>query len=209
MKRLLSSIIGVALMFFIQNNYVQSFNSFSILEERVNEITSFVENGVRSESTTHNTVDDEIKYIINKIENIYKVEPIREKNHIIVENDNIKIDVNLYSNSGTTYVDIELINYDKNYKIADLIKDIQKLQSDNIIKIKYFKYVKGKIYKKEEILKYINKEDILDNIQELSIHNGYVGTADLCNGERVNFVNSSYDTGSYFLIGSPIIFTTY
>ena len=49
----------------------------------------------------------------------------------------------------------------------------------------------------------------IKDINALDIHNGYVGTAKLQDGERVNFAVSNYDKGTYLVIGTPIIFSTY
>ena len=40
------------------------------------------------------------------------------------------------------------------------------------------------------------------------VDNGYTGTAKYKN-EKINFAINNYDTGSYIIIGTPIIFTTY
>ena len=81
--------------------------------------------------------------------------------------------------------------------------------ANNSNELKYFKYIKGKINNEKNILECINEEKIIKNLKILDIHNGYVGTAYLDNGEKVKIAYSNYNTGSYFIIGSPIIFTTY
>ena len=74
----------------------------------------------------------------------------------------------------------------------------------------YFSYYKGKLSScnkeiKEELIKKsgIEKETILE------ISNGYAGVGSLRDDEKVNFAFTNYDTGSYVIIGTPIIFETY
>jgi hypothetical protein len=52
-------------------------------------------------------------------------------------------------------------------------------------------------------------ENYIRKINILKINNGYTGTGYLSNGEKINFALVKYNTGSYIIIGTPIIFTTY
>ena len=89
------------------------------------------------------------------------------------------------------------------------MKELTELQTKCAKDIRYFQYIKGKINNKNITIDKIKKIQEMKNINTLDIHNGYVGTANLYNGERVNFSVCTYNTGSYLVIGTPVIFTTY
>ena len=60
----------------------------------------------------------------------------------------------------------------------------------------------------EETLKDVKNNENLKGVQTININNGYAGIAKYKN-EKINFAINNYDTGSYLVIGTPIIFTTY
>lgn len=180
------------------------------IEGQVREISSFVENGVKVEYRT--SINDEI--VLREIKtNMLKLFPVKDialdKGQITVADNNVNIQVNTYVEDNNTLVEIEIINYDIENTIPKLMKELVKLQGKNIEDIRYFQYIKGKINCKDEILDSINNKLDMENISILNVHNGYVGTANLYNGEMVNFAISCYDTGPYLIIGTPIIFATY
>ena len=209
MRRILANVAIMMFIVYIQNDFVDIKNSFYILENRIKDSCEFIENGVRSESIVLDSKDECKNSILKKIEKEYEIDAVVDNDRIFAINEDINIEVNIYSIYSTTYMDINLINYDENSNISKLMKEINKLQSDKTYKVKYYKYIKGKINKDEDILDKINKDKILKNLEILDIHNGYVGTAYLLYGVKVNLVKSSYNSGSYFMIGSPILFTTY
>ena len=180
------------------------------IEGQVREISSFVENGVKVEYKT--SIDDEI--VLSELKsNMLKLFSERDitwdEGQITVIDNNINIQANIYVEDNNTLVEIKIINYDKENTISKLMKELAELQGKNAEDIRYFQYIKGKINYKDEILDIINNRLEMKNINTLDVHNGYVGTANLYNGERVNFAVSCYDTGSYLIIGTPIIFATY
>lgn len=180
------------------------------IEGQVREISSFEENGVKVEYKT--SIDDEIVFneLKSKMIKLFSEDEITYTDEeIIAKNNDINAQANIYVEDNTTLVEIKVINYDKENTISKLMKELAELQGKNIEDIRYFQYIKGRINNKDEMLNLINNRLEMKNINTLDIHNGYVGTADFYNGERVNFVVSSYNTGSYLIIGTPIIFTTY
>jgi len=180
------------------------------IEGQVKEISAFVENGVKVEYRTskdNEIVFNELKMKINKL--FSKQEIKLDDGQIIGKDNDIDIQGNIYVEDNITLVEIKIINYNKENTISNLMKELVELQGKNIEDIRYFQYIKGRINNKDEVLETINNRLEMKNINTLDIHNGYVGTANFYNGERVNFVVSSYDTGSYLIIGTPIIFTTY
>ena len=102
-----------------------------------------------------------------------------------------------------------ITNFTKEKKILNLIQELSQLQVNTSNRPRYFKYVKGKINNTEEGLYIVEETKRIKDIDTLDIHDGYVGTGKLQDGERVNFAVSNYDKGTYLVIGTPIIFSTY
>lgn len=180
------------------------------IEGQVRDISSFVENGVKIEYRT--SIEDEIVFneLKSKMIKLFSEKELTlDYREIKVNNNHKNICINIYEENNTTFVEIKIINYDKENTILELMKELAELQGKNIEDIRYFQYIKGRINNKDEVRNIINNMLEMKNINTLNIHNGYVGTAIFHNGERVNFVVSSYDTGSYLIIGTPIIFATY
>lgn len=185
-------------------------NNFSSVEKKVNEISEFVENGVKVEYTTLNSIEEEIKILELKLrKNLNKYQIEFKDNSLNIQTDNDLYIINVFQKNIYTKVDISIINYDKDINLNILINRLHNLKDNKSNNLRYFQYVKGKINNKEEMTNKLKETKELKNINTLKIHNGYVGTASLYNGERVNYTISSYDTGSYLIIGTPIIFTTY
>lgn len=180
------------------------------IEGQVREVSSFVENGVKVQYKT--SIDKEI--VIRELEsNIIKLfsqsDVTKEKEQITVINKASNIHVDTYVENNNTIVEIKIINYDKEITISKLMEELTELQDKNAEDIRYFQYIKGRINYEDEISNIINNRLDMENINTLGVHNGYVGTGNLSNGERVNFAVSCYNTGSYLIIGTPIIFATY
>ena len=181
------------------------------IEEKIYDIWSFENNGVKVRYSSDKDVDKEKSMIIEKIKEQdigYIIEESYNELHIrtsINEDLNIKI----YKDLDKTIVEEEIINYSSEKKISKLMKELTELQTKYAKDIRYFQYIKGKINNKNTAIDKIKKIQEMKNINTLDIHNGYVGTANLYNGERVNFSVCTYNTGSYLFIGTPVIFTTY
>lgn len=181
------------------------------IEEKIYDICSFENNGVKVRYSSDKDVDKEKSMIIEKIKEQdigYIIEESYNELHIrtsINEDLNIKI----YKDLDKTIVEEEIINYSSEKKISKLMKELTELQTKYAKDIRYFQYIKGKINNKNTAIDKIKKIQEMKNINTLDIHNGYVGTANLYNGERVNFSVCTYNTGSYLFIGTPVIFTTY
>lgn len=180
------------------------------IEGQVREVSSFVENGVKVEYKTSIDAEVVLSELKSKMLKLFSERYITwEEGQITVIDKNINIQANTYVEDNSTVVEIKIINYDKEITISKLMKELAEFQGENPEDIRYFQYIKGKINDKDEILDIINNRLKMENINTLDVHNGYVGTANLYRGESVNFAISCYDTGSYLIIGTPIIFATY
>ena len=165
MKKVNLFLILSAIMILIQKNYVFD-NYLDTMQQIINNNVTFVENGVRIEYPTKCSVEKEIKNVKNRISKFFKINNIEENNSTISASlDNSKIEADFYSNNSTTYVSINLINYDKTKKISTLMKEITHLQGDNSNELKYFKYIKVKLNNEKNILECINEEKIIKNLK--------------------------------------------
>ena len=185
-------------------------DSFYLASNKLMNNMDFCENGVKVVYQSNSSLEDEMHIIEDKLQRKYTESKIEVSNKgIKIDCENQKVSVDLYDKSGNTCVEIELINNKKEKNIQNLMKELTELQGNNVSEKRYFKYVKGRINDKENALDIIESTKELKHIDTLDIRNGYVGTAVLNDRDRVNFAVSTYNTGTYLIIGTPIIFTTY
>lgn len=203
---LLFSIISISAFPLID----RSCNDFSLIEKLVKDTSCFVESGVKVEYESDLSADKTINSILKKVKQNYSDESIYiANNEISLKNDISEIKINVYDRGDKTLVEAIITNFTKEKKILNLIQELSQLQVNTSNRPRYFKYVKGKINNTEEGLYIVEETKRIKDIDTLDIHDGYVGTGKLQDGERVNFAVSNYDKGTYLVIGTPIIFSTY
>lgn len=191
------------------NSYGKQDIGINSIELKVNKISEFSESGVMIRYKTNNSKEKELNSIKQNISKKYLNECNVSENEVVSRTSTFDIQAYAWEDSGKTFVELKIINYSKENSLSNLMKELTKLQTKNIFDIRYFQYIKGKVNNIDETLDSVKKIQEIMNINTLAIHNGYVGTANIYNGERVNFAVSTYDTGSYLIIGTPVIFATY
>jgi len=196
----------------ISNEVSNTKNSFSILEKNITNISEFQENGAKLQYKTSDSIEKEIfrikEYLNYNINGSYRE---INKNQFEIINENFNTNIKMWSEDKYTYVEITLINKDAKYTTEDLKNILQKLENKKSENKQYFFYYEGKEREPDNNY-YINKLANENNIQKinlLNINNGYTGTGYLSNGDKINFALTKYNTGSYIIIGTPIIFATY
>lgn len=187
-------------------------NSFSILETNIRTVSNFEENGVKLQYKTRENIEKEI-FRIKKQLNFNIDGGYREinKNQFQLLDDNVHIDIKTWGEDKYNYVEIKLINVDAKYSTLDLKNMLQRIKDERSEDEKYFLYYKGK-RSKEDSNYSINKLLNENNVQKaslLEISNGYAGTGNLSDGDKLNFALVKYDTGSNIVIGTPTIFELY
>lgn len=213
MKVKISVLILILLSFFnigaVSNTNIEG-NSFSNMEFSLINKSEFIENGCKIQYKTKNSIYSErnrVKdYIIDKCSVNYKTV---EKSKIEFLNDYMQIETDLWNDDEYTYVAITIINNNTDYKTDKLINILKGLENESFIEVEYYKYYKGRLAcdKEEQYVKDIVNS--IYNVDVIRINNGYTGNG-YCNyGEKINFAISNYNTGTYIIIGTPIIFTTY
>lgn len=171
--------------------------------------SEFVESGVKLQYKTTTSLEDEKE----RVTNLFTKNNFSMEEELIFSRELIKVECNLWKDSFYTYVDVILTSKDKKYSSLELTNIIKKLININCEEVQFFYYYKGKTYEDSNV-KYdrqINKISQVLNFDEvdiLELNNGCTGNA-YYNKMKINFATSIYDTGSYIIIGTPIIFTTY
>lgn len=187
-----------------------SYSDFYVIEKEVKENTEFVESGVKVEYESNLIKGDILKSLEEILRDKYNLSNLIIKDdQIQLKTEDVTIVANVYENNKKTIVDVEMTNFSKEKKILNLMQELSQLLVNNSDKPRYFKYIKGRIFNEDNGLDLIKSIQKIKDIDTLEIHNGYVGTAKLHDGERVNFAVSNYDKGTYLVIGTPIIFSTY
>lgn len=207
--RIKLSIILLILLSFVNANCFGMNNNifFEKIEEDLRVESNFIENGVKLQYTTNNTLrveNEKIKKIFNEYKCIEN-----DKNNI----DNLnfykekqKVSAYLWYEGTKLYVEIVMNNKDEELSTNDQHYFLSKLEDGNITSKQFYYYYKGKIEK--SILNKMIEKEKMKKVNVLKINNGYTGVAVL-NKEKINFAEVHYNTGSNIIIASPIIFTTY
>lgn len=183
---------------------------FANLEDEVNDISQFCENGIKIEWQSQNSVKNELNRLNEIIKNNYNNNSIQILDEeIIVKTNDINLQVRAFEDSSNTKVEIIAINKNSSISTDELMNKLNKYENDDCSKVRYFKYLKGEINNIGEALNLLESTSEAKNVNTLEVHNGYISTANLKSGERVNISLSSYTSGTYVIIGTPIIFATY
>jgi len=178
------------------------------IELEITKNNDFIQNGIRLEYETLNSVEDEINKIEKSINEELEIN-VEVSNNTITYKDPLKeIKVIVWKAEKINKVQISYLNQLKNKNILNLENEVNKIKSKKGQNYKYFLYTKVKILDEkayEVVENNINKE----SIQRIDIHNGSAFKGISKNGTRINVGYIKYDTGEYLIVGSPIIFETY
>lgn len=185
-------------------------DSFRNIEKVIMENYEFVENGLKLEYTTSLSVDDEYKRILLSLSPNNKFKVVQEDNYLRASIEEIEYSIHIYTSYNVTRVDMIAINKKKDTSLEYVKQKLQNLRNDNYLDERYFSYVKGRLKTdKEELSSNINKELKIDTLNTLEINNGIIAKAVMKDDREVNIGQINYDTGSYLIIGTPMIFITY
>lgn len=178
-------------------------------EQSIVKYDSFCENGVKCNYVINGKAENEInriKLLILKYKDLSSIKITN--NYLEAKTEDEEISIYTYNDKIGCKVEVKIVNYEKENNINKLMKELIKLQNNNGNDIRYFSYIKSKVSNIEETLKDVENNKSLKDVRIININNGYTGIAKYKN-EKINFAINNYDTGSYLVIGTPIIFTTY
>ncbi|WP_294175044.1 hypothetical protein [uncultured Clostridium sp.] len=183
---------------------------FNDVERYILNEYEFIENGIKLEYI----VKADINYEFKRINEIFK-----SKNDLIVttselcisaKGKNINYNINIYNYNGLTKVEVIAINKDKTLSQKNLELLVQEIRNSNFIDERYFSFIKGKIETEEKnIFEDVENKLKIKINEKLDISNGSVAKATMIDSTNINIGQITYDTGSYLIIGTPIIFVTY
>ena len=183
--------------------------SFNIIEKYFMEECDFIQNGLKVEYTTRESRVNEYQRILEALfkDNLYVKE---EKNSISAYSENINYSVKFVQDNEILKVEIVILNTDKTVNKINLEKLVKNIKSSETIDERYFSFIKGKISNdSNDIFNKIKENLYEDSIKVAEINNGYSIKATMKDNEMINIGKVNYDTGSYLIIGTPIIFITY
>lgn len=207
MKRLLLTLIYIV---FCIHSYLCSFSDpFINYIDEIKPNINFTDSGIQLSYNTKNNLYTESKTIKKNIQKLYNKNLKLNFNSYYININNAQLSIYFSQNNKSISTTIELINLDPNVSIKSLLNQINKIKTFQPFNIKIHKYYRGKVNDNLSIDNLINNKTTCNNIKILNIHNGYCGTANLKTTTNINFAKIKYNTGSYLIIGTPIIFTTY
>ena len=183
--------------------------SFNIIEKYFMEECDFIQNGLKVEYTTRESRVNEYQRILEALfkDNLYVKE---EKNSISAYSENINYSVKFVQDNEILKVEIVILNTDKTVNKINLEKLVKNIKSSETIDERYFSFIKGKISNdSNDIFNKIEENLYEDSIKVAEINNGYSIKATMKDNDMINIGKVNYDTGSYLIIGTPIIFITY
>lgn len=185
-------------------------DSFSKIEGYVINNYDFVQNGIKLEYTVDEKLCKEYLRIKQSFEENNFLVLSTENNNITAESENIDYSINICEYNDLIKVQVILINNDVSKSEEELKKLSQKIRNDNFINERYFSFIKGKLNTQDKNLIDDLEKNLNIKVNEyLDINNGCVAEATFEDNQHINIGQIKYDTGSYLIIGTPIIFVTY
>lgn len=196
-------VFSINLSNFSATNFLNNI-SYNDLELGIMSETKFAENGVKLQYNVQTSKSQELDRVLGVFNNKYNIKYITDKYHFYIEG-KYNIEFKLWEEDGLTFVEGFIINENKEISTNNLREELSKVLGDEVTSPKYFKYYKGEIINDNNL----NLENISLKDNLLKVQNGYVGKGTLKNKERFSYGIMEYNTGTYIIIGTPIIFTTY
>ena len=173
MKKILIIFLGIFSLLIINGGYClakQDVESFSVIENKMSEEFDIVENGVKFQYFTNSSENQENERIENCIINKYGVDVVKKGNNIKAENENVNIDISIYSIDNKTKVEIILINKDSSVKTESLLDIAKEIRSNEYTGTRIFQFVKYRTeYSAESIPKSIIENSKQDTIRSLKL----------------------------------------
>ena len=183
---------------------------FNEVERYVLSEYEFIQNGMKLQYTIKADISDELDRIDKIFQSKNDLVVTKSENSISAKSENINYSVNIYNYSKLTKVEVIVINTDKTLSESYLRLLVEEIRNSNFINERYFSFIKGKIKTEgKNIFEDVeNKLKIIIN-ENIDISNGSIAKATMIDGTNLNIGQITYDTGSYLIIGTPIIFVTY
>ena len=172
-----------------------------------------LENGVKLQYYTKTNLEEEKNRIIN-ILSINNYNQKISKNSIYVNGDrnNIKFEIKGSLNHKGNFIEIQAIENNNKINIMNLQKKLSKIKDKYIEDEQYFTFTKGKLIKNSDEKSRLNKlfkEKKAKENETISISSGITSRVKLKNELQINYSLCDYNSGTYLIVGTPIIFIEY
>ncbi|QBJ76221.1 hypothetical protein CCH01_23030 [Clostridium chauvoei JF4335] len=189
----------------------EEYSSFNKLEDKVIKECDFIQNGVKMEYCSKESLEYEYARLAETLKKNIKSNLQLEQNKIIYKDLEREISVNIWSEGSKTKVEVIYLNNLNTKNSFDLNKELAKLQNKKSMQVRYFSFIKGKIKSSDRnyVQEILNNEVKEGTLESLDIHNGYVAKAKLKDNQKINLSYVRYNTGEYIVVGTPMIFITY
>ena len=185
-------------------------DSFNEVERYVLNEYEFIQNGIKLEYTIKSDIKDEIDRINKVFQSKSNLTVTKSGDFISAKSEDINYSVNVYNYNEFTKVEVIVINSDRTLSESYLKLLAEEIRSSNFINQRYFSFIKGKIKTDDKnIFKDLENKLKIRFSKNLDISNGSIAKATMIDGTDLNIGQITYDTGSYLIIGTPIIFVTY
>lgn len=183
---------------------------FNTVEEYVLDKYQFVENGIKLEYTIEHNIEDELKRINNLLRDKSDFIVSKNKNCITAKGKDIKYNISIFDYNEILKIEIVIINNNEDILLDDLRGLAKEILNNNFLDKRYFYFVKSKLNEfNNDVIKDVKSNLPIEIIESLNITNGVIANATIKGKEDINIGQINYDTGSYLVIGTPIIFITY
>ena len=211
-KALFILLLVFSLIVITENQYCYGMDSedITVVEKFVLNENEFVENGCKLEYTLDSSLENELNRIYNILVADKSLSVVKNKTNITALGKSVNYNINLYYYKKCLKVDIIIENRDK-YKSIDELKELSyNIRNEKKISERYFSYIKVKIINREtDLIEAMEFNNIIKNVDGIDISNGKVYKATTERETPINIGQINYNTGSYLIIGTPIIFITY
>lgn len=185
-------------------------DSFNEVERYVLNEYEFIQNGIKLEYTIKSDIKDEIDRINKIFQSKSNLTVTKSGNFISAKSEDINYSVNVYNYNEFTKVEVIVINSNRTLSESYLKLLAEEIRSSNFINQRYFSFIKGKIKTDDKnIFEDLENKFKIRFSKNLDISNGSIAKATMIDGTDLNIGQITYDTGSYLIIGTPIIFVTY
>ena len=214
MKKVLIVFLAIFSLLIINKPYLTYTNklgSFDNIEKEIVNEYEFVENGVKVEYYSVNSLKDEQERIIKLLKDKYNADNKFNDNNIKFCNEKINLDITMYDIDNKTKVQIVIINSDSKISTNNLLNMCKEIMDQKYQDMRYFAFIKERtdVDTKNSIPRSVIKNSKLDTIRSLEINNGNVSNIIMDDNNSINIAQVNYNSGSYVIIGTPTIFITY
>ena len=182
----------------------------SLYKEIFNDNYQILENGVKLQYYTSNALEDEKNRII-KILSLSNYNEKVDKGSVFVNGNkgNAKFEIKGSLNNKENFIEVQVIEKNNRININNLQQKLSKIKSHYTKDERYFTFAKGKLIKNSDENFRLNNLFEQKKVETIPISSGITSIAKVKNKFHINYSLCNYDSGTYLVVGTPIIFIEY